>query len=1133
MINDWDIGWGGFLQVGQSDSQKCSLGQVEPQMNIQTSWDGAGVSPALNVSYSRRYSAFPQKYPANMQYNCMNTQFSPMGSGGGATVATYSASTYGAETEYMAQHYPVQSAAANVSPLPPPPQPVVKPQPLPSPHPVVSPPQQPPSMPQGVVGYSRRNFPPQGVIPDVTNEQSTYKLDFAKDVWYLENSNNKGKVRTQDLTSGFIASGITKILTEDKKLRCVILEYVVKNTTYRDIMTAEDYKAEMYNKYLKEIERKPKCTGIQFNNLSSFVFHQSEEKELILYSHPGFHDDGIGVVYAANPESNYIPREMLSKGVKLCRLVPLIDTPEAIIANVKSILEANKNFKFMGTYRFGSRLAYFLEEAGLIIEQFPIIRPSEECGEAFITAFMATRDITPEDPVPSLESGEGAILKENGYIWDGIALYVDRAFCDEAKKVSAGLKTIVRRNTNGKKGRNFAAVISEKADMIAAETISNDFFVINTDGIKATAVADWVKYIFGEFETLMVSTITSHSAEVKAFFMQQVPILREKLTNVCHGKALDTLVMYYAVESFFRRFMNISILSDDDLNAAPSLIVCDIEKLLSLDEVLVHEFAALLSERIRSAVYEVLQKRNNMRFDDDGKTLLIDGDRLFISARILRDIIISMSGIRQIDTLIDALIRLGYLESTDNNTNPVFLHNSAGEHKRLYLYNISFDILDADVVYKLQNPEMGAFLLRKDEVPKDDFLTILNDGNGHYAGKKVCYNDEENGHFYITGQSGWGKSYLLCQLLAKCFELGHRVVAFASSKTSFTYEKLCCSLSKSFVDRNVTIYDMDKEGIPIDLFGIDHDVNLTVNKKLLLGVLQAGIGELSSQQSNALRNVLSKVITELDDNGRITGDSIINKLNGIEKECFTTENVKDYLEPLLDELEACDYELSELDECDRHNCKTILRRLNGGGNNNSTTLESLLNRIEPLIEDIEGCGMAERSWSEFLRNSNNIVIIRTESGNQLIDMMLATLYNYQHENPQIALDVFIDELQNQNFTQTSPIRKIMKEGRNSHISFFGATQDHYPHNTDLGSVMGKAGTQIFLKPSSNSESLVLAELRYRKSELYRFDDMERGDIIVKANLFNKKLGRNVPTILSGHVDDFIFDEENVRDGIVD
>ena len=134
-------------------------------------------------------------------------------------------------------------------------------------------------------------------------------------------------------------------------------------------------------------------------------------------------------------------------------------------------------------------------------------------------------------------------------------------------------------------------------------------------------------------------------------------------------------------------------------------------------------------------------------------------------------------------------------------------------------------------------------------------------------------------------------------------------------------------------------------------------------------------------------------------------------------------------------------------------------------------------------------------------------------------MMMATLYNYQCDNPQIPLDVFIDELQNQNFSKTSPIRKVMKEGRRFHISFFGATQDYYPRNTELGSVMGKAGTQIFLRPTPNSENVVASELRYRKADMLRFDSMQRGDIIVKGNLYSKESGCNIPTTLSGHVDD--------------
>ena len=80
-----------------------------------------------------------------------------------------------------------------------------------------------------------------------------------------------------------------------------------------------------------------------------------------------------------------------------------------------------------------------------------------------------------------------------------------------------------------------------------------------------------------------------------------------------------------------------------------------------------------------------------------------------------------------------------------------------------------------------------------------------------------------------------------------------------------------------------------------------------------------------------------------------------------------------------------------------------------------TTSESLHNRLEPLFEDIDHCGMTNNSWGNFLGNSRKIIVIHTDSmftekGNQIIDMMLATLYNYQCENYSVPLDVFIDEI---------------------------------------------------------------------------------------------------------------------------
>ena len=42
----------------------------------------------------------------------------------------------------------------------------------------------------------------------------------------------------------------------------------------------------------------------------------------------------------------------------------------------------------------------------------------------------------------------------------------------------------------------------------------------------------------------------------------------------------------------------------------------------------------------------------------------------------------------------------------------------------------------------------------------------------------------------------------------------------------------------------------------------------------------------------------------------------------------------------------------------------------------------------------------------------------------------------------------------------------------------------------------------------------------------RFDSMEHGDVFVKGNLFSKKFNRNVPIILSGHVEDYLKGSDN-------
>ena len=133
------------------------------------------------------------------------------------------------------------------------------------------------------------------------------------------------------------------------------------------------------------------------------------------------------------------------------------------------------------------------------------------------------------------------------------------------------------------------------------------------------------------------------------------------------------------------------------------------------------------------------------------------------------------------------------------------------------------------------------------------------------------------------------------------------------------------------------------------------------------------------------------------------------------------------------------------------------------------------------------------------------------------------MFSYQKENPEIPLDVFIDELQNQNLSSDSSIYRILKEGRKFGIAFFGATQDFYPFNTELGKIMSKADTQIFLRPTPNSAGAVASVLRFKKAEVERFDAMQRGDAIIKGFFYSKTEKRNIPATLSGKIAPFVAD----------
>lgn len=1060
MINYLNMGDGSFPQAGQPDPQTYCSGPVGSQRDSQTSWGGAGVSPALNASYSRRYSVFPQSYPANMQSNGMNTHFPTVGWGGGAAGAVNPTPTTETSVSDMAQRIPTQSAAVSQPQMPPPQTVVIPPQPAP--------------LPQGGAGYSRRNLPAPGTMPDLTRERAAFKLDPANNKWAKELSNSKGKVRVQELTEGFMIPRFSKVLSEEMELRYVIIESVIHGRQYSCIMSADDYLHERYHRYLNNIVRYPSCTKSLFNELVGFIMKRAHMQEIILYSHAGWHEFPNGeIIYAYEPKNSYLPHKLLSKGVKLYKLLIPLHSPDMIISNWKKAVQSDGRLTFCGMYRCSSRLKYFMSQAGVHKAKIPILAPSEHCKEESLTAINSTRDIS-EVPVTNLIDGEKAVIEEQGYNCDGISLYVDHSFADEGKKVIDALKAIIRAAEKG--DRSLPLVLSQNAALTAMKLAPNVFLPIDSTGLMIEQTPEELKLLFAEMDSLIVTTAQNHANEVKRLFIEKAPAFREILSKDVQGEALETMVMICLTGLFFHYFLSFDFMNNETAKRLLPIVNAQPHTIMSADETIVRELAAVLSELIRTKRNVVIRKKNNMLFTNDGRTLILDGNRLYLSSAVLEDIIGYMQKTHNIEAVIKALKRLGYLECKDFDTHPIELYDADGQHQRLYLYDVFADILDADVVYQLYNPEIASFLHKADEFPQSG-IPLITDGSGNIAGRLVDLHAAENDSIAIYGQSGEGKSYTKAQIMARRFVQGYDILDFDTS-ASDTYEALCMNLSKEFVDQNVVFHKLDSAEINVDIFNIDRTASLPSQKKALLGIITAGVGELSVPQTNLLRSAISDLLEVTDKNQPISPDALLELLN-----------------------------------------------------EDGITYESLRSRLGPFVEDIKEYKLTNGTWKDIFSGERKIHVVQinekySNTGNQIVDALLAGLFNYKCENPQRPLSVVIDEVQNHNLSVSGPIRKILKEGRKYLLSVIASTQDFYARSTEIGSALGKADMQIFHRPTQDSANLVAAELRWRKADLARFDSMNRGDVIIKGALYNKEQKRNVQTTISGHIVDFHADEHD-------
>ena len=853
----------------------------------------------------------------------------------------------------------------------------------------------------------------------------------------------------------------------DNTFDAAVIGYISNGRADFTVIPYKAYTSRKLLRYFKNISKHPDASDKMLEDLLYYLIQQAETSNfLIIPTHPGWNMLSPLVQFITRNDVNPYLESYYPDSVKE-RSLPTMSTPLGDIVNqIEKLFSAHTETKILLGLVTGSLLGTLFSSENIELEQAVILNPSEHMNEHMLTAILKTQNYD-SLVTQSLSATKKEIQKTLDKSNDGIALFSDKSEITEEKDNKTGINRILEDLQHSHNEEDYSkhiiCIISRFADRYFPW---EQALRLSFDNIKLTCTPNQMQKLMGQFSSCLIQQTAANFNSVMDTIHDVAIHQEEAFQNVTPQKR-STCAMLLCVHSILGKLFNYSLFINDDFNSIYAWLNSR-KEYLDISQTIVDDFSFVLNNCIRNNEINLVQKTEYTVFEKVTNTMIAMNDVLCTEPETIEQLLLPRCVNQNLNTLITSLKECGFLYATNRNRHPVHVYNSSGASVTIHSYSISQKILDADNQKKIDNLSNEEFFFTLNEQPVREFLPLIQNYDGRNAGRLIRFRDEENNHIYITGQSGYGKTFLLSQLIAAFISLNHKVVIFDSSD-SFTYEAMCHNLSQNFVDYFVAFYSLEDDGIPVDLFNLDEYPKTASKKKILAGILTAATDSLSAIQSNKLKAALQEMLLNLPSMTRISTQRILERF----------------------------------DEED-------------------TTYASLISRFTSVFEDIEDCGMSEKTWSEFLSIRQKVIVIKTEtsfteSGNQLFDMMLATLYNYQVKHQDSQLDIIIDEVQNQNTAKGSPIYKILKEGRKLHMAFIGATQAYHTRGDRIGDTMNIADTKIFLKPTPDAERAVASALDYNDSKRSAFHKMERGQCLISSNFYSKEKKQNCPAVISGDV----------------
>lgn len=750
--------------------------------------------------------------------------------------------------------------------------------------------------------------------------------------------------------------------------------------------------------------------------------------------------------------------------IPLRKLLPTDKSLEEEAAELAGCLPSDWRWKMLFAENTASIIQPPFEANGLRPDKIMMVLPGNESNAKTATVLLSNRNYS-GTAVCSLTECKTILHHELDSMHDGQVVFRDFGSKAKLRQREAGLEILL---DDLKRGQGIDEVSRHMIAIICddSEIYSTEYPLICLDCSECPEVVNLhqLQQAVGRFHSALINRLSSSNPDDNLVTQAIRETGRIEKTTANQGLTGSEFILHCTMKIL----EDLGLLTADERVKISNALRADASNVLDFNLTVADDFCQSLSDAIAHGKLAIVDQGGHLHYTDHDHTLLLDKAYINMELNPLTYVIERMRYPRSRNAVLSALRVCGRLKATNHCKRLLEVKTRHGITESLYFYSIPISSLTPVCQHKIKEIRYSDYLYELEKLPKD-FIPIMIFLNKWAVGHGVIDAAAEAESIYISGRTRSGKTYFQAQQTVIRAELGYHVIVFDQTG-AYDKEELKKHLPEEIISEYFTFWDLGKKGLPVNVLSLEHCDTLPDKKNRLCSVL-SGLAKLTGDvQKKVLKRQMAKLASEISA-GRI------KNLSG----------VINYL------------------------------RANNSKGNTDSELEDIIDRLEDVIEDLDGLPVYSQSWDAFLTAQNKITVISSATDtihkdSQIIDMLLDDLYFWKQHHRDQKMTVVIDEIEDLDLGKEGPISTIQRKGGKHGLSMILASQAFSTDKDMLGGIIGNCGIKIFFRPMDADIKNIARLIQCSTNTLA---GLTKGFFVMEGGVYNHQHGKNYSKLMCG------------------